>query len=388
MSRIYRKYEQGVTSLVIVMFSILLLVTVTVSFMQIMINEQTRTDDSELSQGAYDSALAGVEDGKRVLAACQTASDITLVQRACDAIKAEKCTTVSDVGFATAEKNGEVYLKTTSTSGNNGKEYEQAYTCVSVRQETSDFKGTLAQADTSGIVPLKGVKPFTSIEIFWRIPGVKDTSVNSVLAGVTLPALSKWNDGLTSQRPALMRAQLIQYKSGELKSSSFDDDRNGHTLYLYPTIPAVPKSLSFFDNDKRRSGALKPQPVLCTSFLTQQGYNCKATITLPVPIDGNAASRVAYLRLTSLYVGADYMVRLLGSDGKVVEFDGVQPSIDSTGRAADVFRRVDARVELIDPIDVSLYPRATVDITNNFCKTFTVSTLGTDYDDGTSKCKP
>jgi hypothetical protein len=55
------------------------------------------------------------------------------------------------------------------------------------------------------------------------------------------------------------------------------------------------------------------------------------------------------------------------------ELQDVEPAIDSTGRAADVYRRVRARVQLVSPAETELYPRATVDITHNFCKDFGVS---------------
>ena len=69
-------------------------------------------------------------------------------------------------------------------------------------------------------------------------------------------------------------------------------------------------------------------------------------------------------------------------DATEVDLNLVQPKIDSTGRAADVFRRVEASVELTDPNDVMLYPRATVDTTGSFCKSFVVTDNLNDYEDG------
>lgn len=385
MIRSRRAHEQGVTSLVIVVFSILLLVTMTVSFMQIMVSEQTRTDDAELSQGAYDSALAGVEDGKRVLTACQSAGFDPRAE-SCQAINNASCTTVSDAGLVNTEVNGEVYLKTNAT-GSNGTDFQQAYTCVIIRQQTSDYRGTLAQADSSVVVPLKSVAPFAKVQLFWRIPGIRAIDIDATPL-FNLPILFDWNITPLQPRPALLRAQLIQYTNGSLSSADFDSDGNGHTLYLYPKQLSSAPALDFAA-DVRRSGAQVPRPAACPVGGTlPQGYHCTATIDVPSPLGGAPASRVAYLRLTSLYAPSDYMIRLVSSTGETVDFNGVQPSIDSTGRAADIFRRVDARVELIDPSDASLYPRATVDVTKNLCKVFTVSTATSDYSDGSSTCNP
>ncbi len=378
----YRRYEQGVTSIIIVMFSILLLVTMTVSFMQIMLNEQIRTNDTELSQGAYDSALAGVEDGKRALAAC-AAAGYNPAHAACAALSKHECTTVQDAGLAAAE-NGEVIIKT-STSGS-GRQYQQAYTCVKVYRQTRDYIGMLGEG-ASAVVPLKATAPFEKIRVYWRVPNTFRIDSSSAVADVALPMLSMWGSGLTNPAPAMMRTQFIQYSSGTIAPDQFDGD-GGRTVYLYPkrpaAIPAPVQSVSLAV-DSRRSGTLQPSPVLCSPTAVNDGYHCMTELT---SLPGDAASRVAYARLTSLYAGAEFKIRLIGATGEVVEFDGVQPSVDATGRAADVFRRVDARVELMDPNDTMLYPRATVDITKNFCKTFTVSASTSDYDDGYAVCRP
>ncbi|MNT89909.1 hypothetical protein D3C72_2307220 [compost metagenome] len=54
-----------------------------------------------------------------------------------------------------------------------------------------------------------------------------------------------------------------------------------------------------------------------------------------------------------------------------VPFDGVIAKIDATGRANDLFRRVESTVEL-EPINFP-YPEAAVDISGNLCKNFVVT---------------
>lgn len=159
----YRGKERGATALVIVMFAVLLFITVTVSFMKIMSLEQSRSNDNELSQGAYDSALAGIEDGKRVLAACaaDAASD------ACTVLAGEPtCTTVSAAKIVKAEANGEVYLKT--SLGANGTDFQQSYTCVKISRNTRDYRGTL-KLDESNVVPLTVASSdaFDTVHFYW-----------------------------------------------------------------------------------------------------------------------------------------------------------------------------------------------------------------------------
>ena len=59
-----RKFRKGAASFYIVAISTLILLIVAMSFAAVIIYEVTRTSNDDLSQSAYDSALAGVEDAK------------------------------------------------------------------------------------------------------------------------------------------------------------------------------------------------------------------------------------------------------------------------------------------------------------------------------------
>ena len=56
--------KKGVASLYIVIFATILFGVITLSFIRIILSESRQTSNDDLSQSAYDSAMAGVEDAK------------------------------------------------------------------------------------------------------------------------------------------------------------------------------------------------------------------------------------------------------------------------------------------------------------------------------------
>lgn len=366
----YRYREQGATALVVVMFSVLLFAVVAVGFMQLMTSEQRSSTDNELSRGAYDSALAGIEDGKRVLKLCMDRDN-----NACDVLNADKCTTVSDAGFVTPRANGEVYLRSTSVNGLSGQDYEQAYTCVKVTLDTNDYRGTLSD-DESVVIPLKTVgRDASQIAVSWFDSRTVDPS-----AGAT-DLLVKTAANWPSVKPPLLRIQLISLANGD-DLSTLDNANGGRTLYVYPTTTgsALAIDSAIVTRARPDATATKLQAVRCqaTGYLTE--YACNTVITLPSTFA--TSSQGVYVRVSAIYNDTKFSVAPQESDGTAIAYDQVQPSIDSTGRASDVFRRVEARVETSD--DQTAYPRATIDITGNLCKTVTVTDVF--YDAGS--CTP
>ena len=61
------KTRKGAASIYVVVFVTLILGILTISFVRIMLSEAVQTTNYDLSQSAYDSALAGVEDAKVAL---------------------------------------------------------------------------------------------------------------------------------------------------------------------------------------------------------------------------------------------------------------------------------------------------------------------------------
>jgi hypothetical protein len=364
-----RERERGVSSLFVVIFTCILLTIISISFIGLMVREQQRAIDDQLSRSAYDAALSGVEDGKRVLAACQKGSAV-----ACTAITNENCNTVQTAAIGIGGAN-EVLIQSSDGSGG---ALDQAYTCVKIRQNTPNYKGLL-NSDSSAMVPLRGTAAFDRIEVSWFTQadngGLSSVATPSV---VPTPRLTPYNTWSSSKYPPVIRFHFMQHNSsGSINQDDFDTPAGSGTAFLYPANAG--SSTINLEGIRRTAGIGAVSPVKCQASFPVTGFACSTIVILP----NTSTGKNMYLRVSSVYRQANFQLRLLnGMAANPVDFSGVQSSVDSTGRANDIFRRVEARVESTTP-DIP-YPRATVDITNNLCKDFSVT--ATNYSSG--GCNP
>ena len=261
----------------------------------------------------------------------------------------------------------------------------QAYTCVQVQVVTDSYEGTLDK-DQSVVIPLETVddpNTIAGVRISWftqdNIPDVDAlgnpiSQVPQYPTQPQLPAAANWS----VRSPSIMRSQLIQFQEGNLMLDSFDatNTNNAKTLFLYPAIFGA--SNLDFASDGRQSPASRNFPAIShcdTTFSLNGGYACSTDVAIPALGGG---TRKAYLQLTSLYNKSTYKVQILGGSGNVINFDNVQPIVDSTGRASDLFRRIRARVALSEGMPTT-YPDAALRLGKSLCKDFFVTNTPSDY---------
>ena len=390
--------QSGAVSLFMVIFAMLLMSVVTISFLRIMTSDQNQASQNDLSQSAYDSAQAGVEDAKRALLTyaqfCKTGTAAECEQYARDLASTEcnaaifrsevvktsdSSDTAGGVGFP------EVKVQQSSAVDENGGSIDaaldQAYTCVTMTLDTDDYTAPL-RANESKLIPLVSTAPFSTVTVQWFTRSDVANTTGAVnlptIAGDAKPLLLQAN--WPGDRPSVMRTQFMQvgdnFRLNDFDTRNDAGESNANTIFLYPSSNGLGSSteLVLNDRDVRRSDTgnarpadqgSAPTPIQCTSTVSAGGYACSATMRLPAPIRGGT-SEASYLRLTPLYNASHIRVTLGGA-----QFKGVEPIVDSTGRANDLFRRVQSRIDLYDTSFP--YPDAAVDVNGNFCKDFGVT---------------
>lgn len=408
MLRNKQKFKKGATSIYVVVIATLLFSVVTVSFIRIIINETNKTTSDELAQSAYDSALAGVEDAKVALKQyyeCVDAGD------ALEGEDLDRCNRVKDninngfrsiditdqsdplYGYCDAVSQalgrysstggaGEVLIKEEYDSTINEDHIVQAYTCVTVDNSPSDYRSTLGANDTIRVIPLKTENPngVTGIRISWYTED--DGPFNNLNYGNKNNFISL-SSGSTPTPPTLS-AQIVQtaktFTIGQFDNSEGDKTNRG-TVFL---VPDSPKTNPFThvsadivvksnNHDYGRADHNEPQKINCQSGLSDS-FACVASIELPDPVpNGSDAERNAdtfFLVLTLPYgqPTTTFSVQLCtdeaeaggtqghergdcrktNGDSATADFKDVQIAVDSTGRANDMYSRVEARVEFRD----------------------------------------
>lgn len=381
MSLTSMRRQRGVVSIFIVIFTALLVTIVTTSFVQIMLRNQQQASNNDLAQSAYDSAMAGVEDAKRALVKLkQCSKDPSLV--GCAAVNSlvtsgDNCEVLGTPGAGVVDfVDGEV------TVGDS--KLNQAYTCVKVEVQTDSYRGKL-DANQTVVIPLipdGDPNSLGAVRISWyvseNLPDGVATPAMPGAAQLTQNSPASWGTNV----PPLMRAQIMQFdgSTGNIDLNAFDGG-NARTRFLYPLSGARPGSTDFM-LDTRRGGSNNIVAGGCEANFGYEGYACSMTVDLP---DAPAGQREAYLQLAGIYVGSkgvNYQVELVGSGGGVVDFDNVQPRVDATGRASDLFRRVMANVTVSPAGSPLPFPETTV-ATGNLCKNFFITNDPTQYSPNT-----
>lgn len=382
--------RRGVASLYVVIFVAIVLGVITLSFVRLILAEASKTTSADLSQSAYDSALAGVEDAKAAMIkyynclaenpsftydpnftfnpdGVLTCEEILHSMHkfmlhfddnySCDAVGVVLGRNGND------GQTGEVVIKETAEQDSR---MAQAYTCVKVTDKTDDYRSTLSLQNSVRVIPIQAeTATVTGIRLSWYS---SNNGVNFNFANQhNFPSLS----GANAATPPTITLQLIQ-AGNTFRLSDFDirgsHGTNQGLLALVPTTPEDSTGGNYFTrdifmaaNDKKDNYKNK---IKCGSADTE--FACTAAFQLPFVYDtpqlppANTLSPSRFLVISLPYgqPTTDFAVELCtDSDGRchdnnnnptTTRFSRAQVAVDSTGRANDLFRRVEARFEFTD----------------------------------------
>lgn len=322
-------------------------------------------------------------------------------------------------------ENGEVKIAETASADETNNNMQQAYTCVIVKTKLNEYKADLNAMSPYRIVKIQleennSANNIGAVRISWYSNRESETAFNynNVKNGeVVFQPLNSTDPAV----PPMIGVQMIQtarsFSLSDLSGKTTGQSTDRATVYLVPTSDSnmaaknrgaeiqsdwtfigayngssnvVSSALVASTNDHSKD---YPFAVYCNPDAVD-AYACSTTIELPNPVNGSRSDET-FMFVVSLPYGqpeTDFALELICKNGAscgtvdaegnqvgdpVAKLDKMQVMIDSTGRANDLFRRLEIR---LDPGESAFnFPLYAVQVDDDFEKTLTVTQETSDY---------
>ena len=319
--------QQGVVSLIVTVVMMIVITLLVLGFAEIARNEQRSSLDDQLSAQAYYAAESGINDARAVISKAIATGGAGSVQ------------SKSVCGSA-----GSYTLDPIVDSQHN-----VSYTCVLVNATPTTLTKTISY-DSSVLPITSGGGNFSSLQLSWQVPPGYTATASGCYTNVANlhdnPIAPNTGTGDWSCNYPMLRVDLLDANGGMSRAGW---DGKTSTMFF------VPFNSTSVSNSVGLGAKGTAVAARCTSS------NCVATIT---GLGGTAY----YMRVTTLYLSGSNLTVSAGG----IPFVGVQATIDSTGKAQDVLRRVLVAVDLTDANAYNI-PSAAVISRDSVCKRFSVT---------------
>jgi hypothetical protein len=318
---------------IIILFTIIIVIGLIVTaFSQLSRREQAETLDRQLSTQAYYAAESGVNDAIKAIQ-----GGFKEAKTSCDP-------------YAETDATKPIELKSEKSTLLDGSQNVK-YTCLLVDPLPDTLVFGNVKTDTPTVVPIRPKTPITQLVIGWEDPSPAVTDFVAD-ANHVLRTMPQWtHDASTSGRPltGMLRADLLPATAPNAPTTpAFAREganqllANARTYFLYPTTSNVGNDTATHYS----SPAFQFYDGKCVNVLPA-GRAAKCEVKVNINLGGtNVAGNIqpqAFLVLRGVYRPVKVTIRALNG-ATPVDLEGVQYSIDSTGKAQDIVRRIHVRV--------------------------------------------
>jgi type IV pilus assembly PilX-like protein len=332
--------ESGFASLVVGLVLVVVLALLTVGFAQLSLHEQRQALDNQLASQAYYAAESGINDALSDMTTnINPATGNPYITPA--NASATNCMTGLPAGALTSNP---VIDAATNVS----------YSCLLVNFNTNDLEYTNVQPDDSRTTVTASSQPLDKLTISWASTDNR-TALPAAISGLKTAAAWAY--------PAVLQFSITPL--GSTTRNNLID--NSITVYAYPQAGGS-NTLNYQSYASNPGG--DGQIV---------GGQCAGAITLPytqcsIVINGlNTATGPYLIHFTDFYDVSN--VQITGeSGGSPVTLSGGQASIDVTGKAKDVLKRLQVRV----PLGGATLPNFALEA-QNICKRLETNPAGTTF---------
>lgn len=330
-----RKYNQrGLVSIMVASVLMVIMSLITLGFTRIVQNEQRQSLDNQLSKQAFYAAESGINMAASIDGFPGDGKD------ECD---------VEDTDYP--ELNGGIITP--------GVE-DVVFTCILINPTPEDlvFGNDSIIPNKSKVVPIKTDSYPSEITFQWK--GSSSVSIGEADCS-DVANLDFDVDDATWGKTGLLKLDLVgipsasPFNRNSLLSSQF-------SAILYPCESGGKSSVTYnFGTGASNVGKIIPVTCDTTSGVD---YPCQLTITSVIGLQ-----KEFYARFNSIYSEINVRITAVDASNKQVAFSNAQAVVDSTGRANDVFHRLQARIPLYDSYN---WPIASLQTQDDVCKLYEV----------------
>lgn len=317
------KDQRGLASIIVTVFILIMLSLIVLAFSQITRREQRQSLDRQLSNQAFYAAESGVNVATKFI---RSDTPVTKLDRSDCNDPAPTSLNPDNARLDSAPVAADSNFK---------------FPCVLFDRAppTIDY----SSVDTQGgeFVSMKTLgNDLSSLTITWSdTDGGNTFSGCPSVANATFPKKS----GYTNCDAGMIRVLLMPFTNGISRQQLTDAS---YTVYLRPVQPGA-TGLTSFANHGSGSGPNRQGDIVaakCEPATTK----CSATI------DGVPGGAGLYMHIKSIYNPS--IVSIAGFSGTgPVRFTEAQAKIDSTGKVADVLKRIQVRIPLLQNQEIPGY---------------------------------
>ena len=359
-----RNDENGFASIVIALVLIIVLALITVGFAQLARREQSDALDTQLSSQAFYAAESGINDAYDYIQANVNNPSLgtTIFNNP------QNCTTVP--GYSPV-------IDTTN---------DDSYTCLLVNLTPPNLQFSNIAPESGHNVTFGTSASLNSLTIQWgSANGSNNTFPLSTSFG--FPPLATWQ---TANYLPVVEVSFTPLEDGNTVTRN-DLINDSYYVYLYPskgtgTYSEVSNSTQVPYADSSSPSQEAPiVPGDCQANSTASGFPCSVTITGIPNISGNDY----FIHFSDYYEASNLFITGSNSSSGTLNFSG-EPLIDSTGKAHNVLKRLQARLALSISGNTSttqVLPSSAIEA-QNLCKRFDTDPASTTFIDTTDDNTP
>lgn len=315
--QISKKYQAGVTSLLVTVAVAMMLVAIIAGIAAFSIREQRQASNTEQSNRALQTAEAGVKDAVQQLSANPN-------------INQPNCTPVNNI-FP--------------------DQTNQQITCRTITTQFTSIEGALEKdsATQIQIIAPSAAEAANSMQLRWHSVALDQTLSQYFFNGQFYPPANNYNNAAAIE---LTFIYWPRTSAGPINGQFLDDSSNHNSGLRTSTRFFMPgqadKANGFVNSGCSDQGTtnltnLGADYRCVTNSNSAVGFNLQAALGLPNP----ANSYDYIVRIKSRYADTHFQARFFNTDNKEILVKSTKALIDVTARSSDLYRRVQAEKPII-----------------------------------------